>query len=176
MTLPPKHSLLDYFWQFPLELTESKKRQQQSRWAQSAQINFLQMTYPLLMPRAEIWKLSWWSASDLLYLGFFAYLVGVLIRLGYRFFVTSATLGISPALVEVLPYAIVFALSNLWKGVSAAYTNKNWRGLVNGLYFIVVIFVITPIKLRRNFNLRDSRWGGRPTPTQDSVSEKEIEE
>jgi cellulose synthase/poly-beta-1,6-N-acetylglucosamine synthase-like glycosyltransferase len=137
-------------------------RQQQSRWAQSAQINFLQIISPWLMPWAEVWKLRLWSISDLFYLGLFTYLVmGVFIRLGVRFMSTWTTTGIGPALAEIAPYALAFFLSNLWKGVYAAVTNKNWRGMFNALYFLVVIFVITPVKIRRNFNLTDTGWGGR---------------
>ncbi len=142
--------------------TWERFRAQQARWAQSAQINFLQITSPFLMPWAEIWKLKLWSISDLLYLGLFTYVIlGVFLRLGIRFLITWANLGIQPALTEMVPYLIAFAISNLWKGIYASITNNDWHGMVNSTYFLPVVGVITPLKIMKNFDLTNTGWGGR---------------
>lgn len=139
--------------------------QQQSRWAQSAQINFFQMTIPP-GPKAEIWTLTPWSISDTLYLGFFTYLVlGVFLRVIVTFTYLLTTQGIEAAWWYLVPYAVMFGLSNLYRGVYAALTQRHIFGMVDALYFLPMFALIVPIKLKRNFNLTDRSWGGRKETT-----------
>lgn len=134
---------------------------QLSRWAQSAMINFFQIIWPF-GPSAEIWKLTPWSISDTLYLGVFSYLlIGVFLRLGFNFTHVALTQNFETALGYLLPYAIAFTLSNLWKGVYAAITNNHILGLVNALYFIPNITINLPARTMRMFKLRAKTWGGR---------------
>ena len=137
-------------------------RSQQSRRAQSAHINFVQQTTPAWLPSAEIWRLTLWSISDTIYLGLFTYIIlGVFTCLGIEFVINFSKSGFEAALWNIMPYVIVFFLSNFWRGLYTSLTNNDWRGMVNAFYFLVVFFVITPEKIKRLNNLTDMGWGGR---------------
>ena len=134
----------------------------QDRWTMSMYANFLTS-----LIEGQIWKLHPWSILDQFYAAGFTFLVmGVFTRMFAQAFYVSATSTLGEGLMTLVPYAIIFVLVNLIRGLYAVWDNGgDWRGMLNSFYVILVIRYLIPIKINRLFikgiTPKTYRWAGR---------------
>jgi hypothetical protein len=136
--------------------TLARWKAQQSRWTQSYYI-YMVKGFEL----GQAWELSFWSLLDLVYGGFFSFfLVGAITGVILRTLPLVAA-GDPLALVSLGFYIGTIIAVNFARGVYAAITNRDIRGLIAMFYVILYARYLLLIKFLRPLNLTDQGWLGR---------------
>lgn len=130
---------------------------QQSRWTFSMYVNFVDS-----VRENQIWSLHPWSILDQIYMVFFTYLlIGSVTRIVWEAILIGVTGDLSGAILRLAPYAIIIVSVNLFRGIYAAITNQDIKGLLMAIYIRRVIQYLIPIRIKRMFNMIDPGWAGR---------------
>lgn len=115
----------------------------------------------------QIWLLHPWAIIDQLYAAGFTFLVLIVFfRLFLHTLFVAVTVGAGAAVGVLVPYLIVFVTINLVRGLYAVWDNGgDWRGMLNSLYFGLVVRYLIPIKINRllikGITPRTYVWQGR---------------